>query len=132
MAAAFHHVHIKAKDPRATVEWWVDMFGAEPLPEYEFGTMLFTPVELDGVKINITGHGPEEAKSMAEPQPIPYWGLEHVGIEVDDMDAILARFDEQGLKTHVRRRGPQPYEVAFVDAPDGLVLELLCSTSDSE
>jgi catechol 2,3-dioxygenase-like lactoylglutathione lyase family enzyme len=131
MAAVFHHVHIKAKDPRATVAWWVDMFGATVVPEFEFGTTLFTPVELDGVRINITGHAPEEAEGMAEPQPLPYWGLEHIGIEVDDMDATLARFDEQGLKTHVRRPGPGIYEVAFVDAPDGLVLELLYSTSDS-
>ena len=115
----FHHVHIKSKKPRMTARWWEDMFGAKILPEFEFGTMLFTPVELDGVRINITGHAPQEAESMAEPQGIPYWGLEHIGIEVDDMDATLNRFGEQGFDVYVRRPGPGGYEIAFVDAPDG-------------
>lgn len=126
MAHKFHHVHIKSKKPRMSARWWEDMFGAKILPEFEFGTMLFTPVELDGVRINITGHAPEEAAGMAEPQGIPYWGLEHIGIEVEDMDAILARFEEQGRHIYVRRPGPGGYEIAFVDAPDGVVLELLC------
>ena len=125
MATGFHHVHIKSKDPHATVAWWVDMFGAVAKPEFEFGTMHFTPIELDGVTINITGHAPEEAEGMAEPQAIPYWGLEHVGLLVDDMDAILARFEEQGRRIYVRRPGPGNFEIAFVDAPDGVVLELL-------
>lgn len=129
MATAFHHVHIKSKDPRATVQWWVDMFGAKVLPEFEFGTMLFTPIDMDGVQINITGHAPEEAVGMAEPQGIPYWGLEHVGLLVDDMDAVLARFEEQGRKIYVRRPGPGDFEIAFVDAPDGVVLELLYLTN---
>lgn len=101
------------------------MFGARVLPEFEFGTMLFTPVELDGVRINITGHGPEDVARMAEPQPIPYFGLEHVGIQVDDLDAVLERFAQQNLPIHVRRPGPGNYEIAFVDTPDGVTLELL-------
>ena len=111
--------------------WWEDMFGAKILPEFEFGTMLFAPVELDGVRINITGHAPEEAAGMADPQAIPHWGLEHVGIEVDDLDAILARFEEQGRNIYVRRPGPGGYEIAFVDGPDGGVVELLCQTEQS-
>ena len=131
MATAFHHVHIKSKDPHATVAWWVDMFGATAKPEFKFGTMHFTPVELDGVTINITGHAPEEAEGMAEPQSIPYWGLEHVGLLVDDMDATLSRFEEQGRKIYVRRPGPGNFEIAFVDAPDGVVLELLYLQEDN-
>jgi catechol 2,3-dioxygenase-like lactoylglutathione lyase family enzyme len=126
MVSRFHHAHIKSKHPRETAEWWVDMFGATIVPEFWLGSMLFTPVELDGTRINITGHPPEVAATMAEPQPIPYWGLEHFGVEVDDMDEILNRFEEQGFKIYVRRPGPEGYEIAFVDAPDGVVLELLC------
>jgi catechol 2,3-dioxygenase-like lactoylglutathione lyase family enzyme len=126
MATAFHHVHIKSKDPRTTVKWWAEMFGATILPEFEFGTILFTPVSLDGVKINITGHAEEEAVGMADPQPIPYFGLEHVGLQVDDLDAVLERFAEDDKEIYVRRPGPGGYEIAFVEAPDGVTLELLC------
>ncbi len=128
MVTAFHHVHIKSKDPRGSVQWWVDMFGAKVLPEFEFGTMLFTPVDMDGVQINITGHAPEEAAGMADPQSIPFFGLEHIGLLVDDMDDVLARFAEQGREIYVRRPGPGKYEIAFVAAPDGVTLELLYLT----
>jgi len=125
MATGFHHVHIKSKHPRASAEWWASMFGAKILPEYEFGSMLFTPVDLDGVTITITGHSPEDVTKMADPQPIPYFGLEHVGVLVDDLDAVLARFEEEGREVYVRRPGPKPYEIAFVAAPDGVTIELL-------
>ncbi|MDJ0923180.1 MAG: VOC family protein [Acidimicrobiia bacterium] len=125
MPTAFHHVHIKSKTPRDSAAWWVDMFGAVAQPEFDFGTIHFTPVVLDGVTINITGHGPEEAAGFGEPQAIPYWGLEHIGVYVDDMDATLARFEEQGRKVYLRRPGPYNYEIAFADAPDGVVVELL-------
>lgn len=125
MASTFHHVHIKSRQPRQSAQWWADMFGATVLPEIEFGTMLFVPVELTGVRINITSHGSEEEALMAEPQPIPYFGLEHIGIEVDDLDQILDRFTAQGLPIYERRPGAGGYEIAFVRAPDGVVLELL-------
>lgn len=125
MATGFHHVHIKSTQPRASAEWWASMFGAKILPEYEFGTMLFTPVDLDGVLITITGHAPEDEAKMAEPQPIPHFGLEHVGVLVDDLDEVLARFEAEGREIYVRRPGPEPYEIAFVAAPDGVIIELL-------
>lgn len=131
MASKFHHVHIKSKKPRMSARWWEDMFGARIVPEFEFGTMLFAPVELNGLRINITGHSGDDVAVMTEPQPIPYWGLEHFGVEVDDMDAMLARFEEQGFKIHLRRPGPEGFEIAFVDAPDGVVLELLCRLDPS-
>jgi lactoylglutathione lyase len=128
MASGFHHVHIKSKDPRASAAWWADMFGATVLPEIEFGAMLFAPVELDGVRINITGHGEEEVSAMAEPQSIPYFGLEHLGILVEDLDAILERFAEQELPIYERRSGAGGYEIAYVASPDGVCLELLLET----
>jgi catechol 2,3-dioxygenase-like lactoylglutathione lyase family enzyme len=131
MANKFHHAHIKSKQPRETAKWWVDMFGATLVPEFSLGEMIFTPVDLDGIRIQITGHPDMDAAKMGEPQPIPYWGLEHIGIEVDDMDAILGRFEEQGFKIYVRRPGPEGYEIAFVDAPDGIVLEILCPMEKS-
>lgn len=128
MSSRFHHVHIKSREPRKSAEWWCDMFGATLLPEIDFGTMLFTPVELDGVRINITGHSPEEMARMAEPQPTPCFGLEHLGIEVDDLDAILGRFAAQGLPIFERRPGAGGYEIAYVGTPEGVVLELLFDT----
>ncbi len=119
----FHHAHIKSRNPRASAQWWAEMFGATVLPEMEFGSMLFAPVELDGVRINITSPSPEEATH--DPPLIPHYGLEHIGVLTDDLDVDLARFAEQGLEIYERRAGAGGYEIAFVEAPDGVCLELL-------
>lgn len=125
MGSTFHHVHIKSRDPRGSARWWHDMFGATILPESDFGTMLFVPVVLDGVRINITGHGPDEAATMAEPPSAPYYGLEHIGVQVDDLDAVLERIAAQGLPILERRPGAGGYDIAYVYTPDGVCLELL-------
>lgn len=125
MAFKLHHIHIKAKDPKASALWWIDMFGGTLLPEIKVKTMLFTPVEFDGVRLNITTAGPGEDDIIGDPPPLPYFGIEHIGIETDDLDAILARFEEQGLRVYGRRPGPKGYEIAFVETPDGATLELL-------
>ncbi len=123
MTHRFHHAHIKSQDPRGSAQWWAEMFGAIVLPELEFGSMLFAPVELDGVRINITSPSPDEGTD--DPPPIPHYGLEHIGVLTDDLDRDLARFVEQGLEIFERRAGAGGYEIAFVAAPDGVCLELL-------
>ncbi len=125
MSARFHHVHIKSRDPRSSARWWADMFGATVLPEVEFGEMLFAPIEIGGIRINITSVGEEEALRTGAPPAIPYYGLEHLGLLTDDLDADLARLTEQGLPIYERRPGAGGYEIAFVATPDGVCLELL-------
>jgi catechol 2,3-dioxygenase-like lactoylglutathione lyase family enzyme len=123
MAHEFHHVHIKSRDPRATARWWAEMFGAELLPETEFRSMVFAPVRLGGVQINITN--PPTGEATDEPQAFPHYGVEHVGVVTDDLDADLARFADQGLQIHERRPGAGGFEIAFVGAPDGVTIELM-------
>jgi catechol 2,3-dioxygenase-like lactoylglutathione lyase family enzyme len=91
-------------------------------------TMQFVPLEFDGVRINITTPAPGEDDVINDPPSIPYLGLEHIGIETDDLDVLLERFADQGLTIYERRPGPGGYEVAFVEAPDGVTLELLHQT----
>ena len=121
----FHHVHIKSRDPRASARWWADMLGAALLPEIEFGEMLFAPVEVGGVRINISSPGPAASELTDEPPAFPHFGLEHVGLQVGDLDATLARFQEQGLEIFERRPGAGGGEIAFVATPDDVCLELL-------
>ena len=123
MTHRFHHAHIKSHDPRASAQWWADMFGATVLPELEFGSMLFAPVEMDGVRINITTPPPGE--DTKKPPQIPHHGLEHLGLITEGLDVDLARFAEQGLEIYERRAGAGGYEIAFVATPDGVCLELL-------
>lgn len=125
MEHRLHHIHIKSKDPRASAQWWLDMFGGTPLPELSFGTMLFVPVDFDGARINFTNSAPGEDDVIADPPAIPHYALEHLGILTDDLDADLAKFEEQGLTVFERRPGAGGMEIAFVETPDGVCLELM-------
>jgi catechol 2,3-dioxygenase-like lactoylglutathione lyase family enzyme len=120
MAHGFHHVHIKSPNPRKTAQWWADVFEARVMPEHG----LFCPVELDGVLINISGVSPEEAEAMAQGTAEGNFGLEHVGLTTDDLDADLARLREHGLDIYVLRDTPT-MRMAFVETPDNVRVELI-------
>jgi len=122
--ASLHHIHIKAKDPSGSAAWWADMFGAAELPAYELRGAPFAPVEVGGVTLSISGAFPTDADRTAPPPTAPHYGLEHIGIIVADLDATLARFEEQGLPVHARRE-IAGFRIAFATDPDGLLLELM-------
>ncbi len=127
MVCHLDHIHITSRDPRRSARWWVDMFGAEALPEAEIRGIFFAPVSLDGVKISISGPRPDEAGGPGrpgEPAPVPHYGLEHLGVRVEDLGAAVARFEAQGLAVFERAESAL-FKVAFVAAPDGVCLELM-------
>lgn len=120
MAHGFHHVHIKSPNPRETAQWWADVFEAKLMPEHG----PFYPVELDGVLINISGVSPEEAETMAQGTAEGNFGLEHLGLTTDDLDADLARLREHGLQVYVLRDTPT-MRMAFVETPDNVRVEII-------
>ena len=120
MATGIHHVHIKAKDPRKTAKWWIDMFGAKPLDEREVRGALFVPVEIGGLTINISSPRPEEVGSMGAGDPTIHYGLKHVGLSVDDLDSQISKFEAQGLEVYERSG-----HMAFVEGPDDVRIELI-------
>jgi catechol 2,3-dioxygenase-like lactoylglutathione lyase family enzyme len=124
MAHQFDHIHIKSHDPRKTARWWADHFGAELLPEFTAGSALFAPVMIGGVKINISSPGPADAPHMGEGDAGVRYGLEHLGLLTDDLDADLARLREQGLHVYDQRDTPGS-RIAFVETPEGVRVELM-------
>jgi lactoylglutathione lyase len=127
MAHQFDHGHIKSRDPRKTARWWADTFGATLLPESGSGGTLFAPIEIGGVKINISSPNPAEAEQMGEGDASLHYGLEHIGLVTDDLDADLARLREQGLQIFQVRELPT-MRIAFVETPEHVRVELMQRT----
>lgn len=128
MTHRFDHGHIKSRDPRRTARWWADVFGAKLLPEFGSGDVLFCPIEIGGVKINISRPSPAEAANMEAASAGLHFGLEHLGIETDDLDADLEKLREQGLAVFEVRETPT-MKIAFVETPDAVRVELMQRTS---
>jgi len=125
MPHQFEHAHIKSTEPRKTAMWWADMFGAKILPEIQAsGGALFCPVEIGGVKINITTPRDYELDQMEEGYAGPRYGLEHLGILTEDIDTDLARLKEQRLEVFGVYESAT-HRFAFVETPDKVRVELM-------
>ena len=127
MSYSFNHVHLKSSDPGKTADWYVQAFGFEiindenPRPQ---GDRFIRCRTKDGVAINISGARTGEL--MGEGDATAHWGLEHFGIEVDDIEAELKRLEGLGAEV---LEGPiktaTGLSIAFIQAPDDVRIEVM-------
>ncbi len=83
-----HHIHLLSSDPHATARWYAEMLGATSAGQ-SGGSLL---VMLGGALLKIDGsEGP-----LPEGNSGRYFGLEHFGLETNDVASIAARAEERG------------------------------------
>ena len=123
MKFGMNHIHIKAADPRSTAQWYVEKFGATIDAEAEMGGTLTVRTDLGGVRVNITQASSE---SLPAGSSAPHMGLEHFGIETDDIDAAMTELERKGVKVLEGIRPlPNGMRIAFVEAPDNVRVEIM-------
>tara|TARA_B100000586_G_C20087971_1_gene418634 strand:+ start:340 stop:735 length:396 start_codon:yes stop_codon:yes gene_type:complete len=127
MSYSFNHVHLKSSDPGKTAAWYVEAFGFEivndenPRPQ---GDRFIRCRTEDGVAINISGA--RTGESMGEGDATAHWGLEHFGIEVDDIDTELKRLEGLGAEVlEGPTRTATGLSIAFIQAPDDVRIEVM-------
>ena len=127
MAYEFNHVHLKAPDPKATADWYVKAFGFTIVSDTvrPVGDRFIRCQTSDGVVINISGARTNE--SMGDGDADAHWGLEHFGINVDDLESELKRLQELGAVLMEGPTDPTPtgMRVAFIKAPDATRIEVM-------
>tara|TARA_B100000949_G_C14216017_1_gene422369 strand:- start:488 stop:856 length:369 start_codon:yes stop_codon:yes gene_type:complete len=118
---------LKSSDPGKTADWYVEAFGFEivndenPRPQ---GDRFIRCRTKDGVAINISGARTGEL--MGEGDATAHWGLEHFGIEVDDIEAELKRLEELGAEVlEGPTRTATGLSIAFIQAPDDVRIEVM-------
>ena len=82
MAIGVHHVHLKTRDPKQTMQFYVDNLGATLIAEV--GARGYR-VNLHGLTLNITTLIDTQTREQQ-------YGLEHVAVDTDDYTAALAKF----------------------------------------
>jgi lactoylglutathione lyase len=118
-----NHIHIKAEDPKQTAQWYVDNLGAVVAGEAEVNGSLTVRTDLGGVRVNITQASPDILPAGTSD---PHMGLEHFGIETDDLDGAISTFESKGVKVLEEIRSlPNGMRIAFIEAPDNVRLELM-------
>ena len=126
MTYEFDHVHLKAPDPKATADWYVDAFGFKIISDAvrPWGDRFIRCETSDGAVVNISGARTDE--KMGDSDASAHFGLEHMGIKVEDMEAEVERLTRMGAKL---LEGPIAVaggmRIAFIEAPGGVRVELL-------
>ena len=115
MAVSFQHVHLKTRDVRATVDYYIDNFGATKKAEMPGrGWQL----DLHGTQLNITGIISEQTHDQ-------HYGIEHLAVVTDDYPATLAKLRDNGVTVLEELKGDRGNRVAFVAATDGAQVEVI-------
>ncbi len=115
MSISFNHVHIKTRDVAATVQYYIDNYGATKKMEMPGrGWQL----DLHGTQLNITGIMTDQNHEQA-------YGIEHMAVTVDDYSATIARLRGNGVAILEELKTDAGNRVAFVSATDGSQMEII-------
>ena len=112
---ALHHVHFFGPQNAEMQAWYAKVFGARPRP----GGGAFISAELPGVLLNFT----------ASPEPVVGTrgrALDHIGFEIDNLEAFTKRLESEGIKLDVSYRQVPKTNlfIAFITDPWGTSIEL--------
>ncbi len=121
---AFDHVHLLAKDPRATADWYAGRLGGKIVRSLDVKGAPQIYVSFGGFIVIVRGQRPAES---AEEKPGLQWGVDHFGVRVHgDFDAFCEELRKKGVTFSLEPTDFNPTtRIAFIDAPDGVSVELL-------
>ena len=126
MGYEFNHVHLKAPDPMKTAAWYETAFDFTIVSDRvrSYGDRFVVTKTPDGVTVNISSA--RTGEELDDGNADAHWGLEHIGITIDDLDAELERLRGMGA---ILKEGPIDVpdgpRIAFIAGPDDTRIELL-------
>ena len=117
----FHHIHLRSDDPTKTLAWYKDLFGgvSDKLKgridglRYNDGLWLLVGQQRDGELVPTAGRS-----------------FDHLGWEVDDLDAFIASLEGKGVELdfgplEITNSVGQNLKIAFVVSPEGVRIEIV-------
>jgi catechol 2,3-dioxygenase-like lactoylglutathione lyase family enzyme len=118
MALGVHHVHIKTRDPKRTMQFYVDNFGAT----------LIADVGARGYRVNLHGLTLNISPLIDTQTREQHYGIEHVALDTDQYTATLAKLRANGVRVLEELPPTNGRRVCFLEAPDGAQIELIEKT----
>jgi catechol 2,3-dioxygenase-like lactoylglutathione lyase family enzyme len=114
MTFGINHVHLKTRDPKQTMQFYVDNLGATLIAEVGRGYR----VNLHGLQLNITPLIDTQSREQ-------HYGMEHIAVDTDDYPGTLARFRANGVRVLEELTSTNGRRVGFLEAPDGAQIEVI-------
>ncbi|MGZ8202994.1 MAG: VOC family protein [Burkholderiales bacterium] len=121
---SFDHVHLVAKDPKSTADWYVDKLGGKVVRSADVKGAPQLYISLGGFIVIVRGQRPSES---AQDKAGLEWGVDHFGVRVQgDFDGFCSELRSKGVGFSLEPTDFNPTtRIAFIKAPDGVSVELL-------
>jgi lactoylglutathione lyase len=119
----YDHIHIRSTDPEKTAAYYERMFEAEIIRTPQDGATRID-MKIGGANVFIA---PVTAGSGVNPPPVtPYQGLDHFGLQVNDIDKVVADLKAKGAEFTMELKQARPgVRICFVRGPEGVSIEVL-------
>lgn len=124
MDFAWDHTHYRCSHVDASVQFFVDHFGAKELARRTVGDLLIVRTEVGGQIVNFSPPRPGEV--VERDAAALQYGVYHICLRVPDLDAAVTRLKSRGVRFTREPSGAMPgVRVAFLEGPDQISIELL-------
>jgi catechol 2,3-dioxygenase-like lactoylglutathione lyase family enzyme len=122
MRASLDHTHIFASDLEETIRFFTEMFGASVVWDEEAAGARNVRLAVGKGFLHIYDQSPKSEQRGT---------VHHLGIETDDLDALVAHMTSRGLQMRNVIRDEPQFRYIMVAAPDNLLIELFqCKAPD--
>lgn len=120
----YDHIHIRTRDPEATIRYFHEMFDAKRVEYVQSNGQPRVDLDLNGLTIFVAAVAPDADIPSAPSEA--YIGLDHLGLRVDNVDEAAAELKRRGAKLVLEPKTIRPgVRIAFVQGPDDIRIELL-------
>lgn len=121
---ALNHIHLRSPEPRKAATWYVEMLGAKIVRETETRGAVGVNMDIAGIRLNVSSPPPGER--LPRGSAAPHLGLEHFGLQTEDLEGLLAQLQSKGVVVlEPLRTTESGLKLCFVQAPDDVRIELM-------
>lgn len=119
----FHHVHLICKDLELMITFFTETIGANLLVRRKFGTADGASIDLGGTTINLRV-AREDEEMIGDASQTSY-GYDHIGLEVEDIEAAHNALSESGCTFFIPPKEVPGMKIAFFKGPENITVEIL-------
>ena len=118
-----HHVHLICKDLEGMINFFTNALGATLVARQKFGTADGASLNLQGTTVNL--RVAQEDEVMVGDASQARFGYDHLGLQVDDVDAAFQDLKAKGFSFFIEPKDIPNLRVAFFRGPEDITIELV-------
>ena len=125
MLYRFHHAHLICKDLEPMISFFTDVLKARLVRRLKFGTAEGASIDVQGTTVNLRVS--REDETMVGDASQTRYGFDHIGLEVDDVDAAYKDLTDRGFNFFMPPTDIPNLRIAFFRGPEDITIELVQS-----